>query len=628
MTAVRSRLVGWGTDVSLYPAGEYDMSAPANAIAPAPPAESLPESAVGRAGWLPLWIIFGGVFAYWNSFAGRFVFDDRSSIVPDVGIRQTALSWAGLVKGRSLTDLSFAANYAIGGLDPWGYHAVNLAIHILAALTLFGVVRRTLLQEPRRDRYCTAAPWLALAIALLWCVHPLQTGSVTYIIQRAESMMGLFYLLTLYCFIRSTEAGRGRVFWVLAAAASLFLAMRSKEVAVTAPVVLLLYDVVFLSGSFLGALRRRAATYTLLVVVAGVAAFGIVANVLASARPGTTEGEYGFNLHHTSPLEYALSQPGVILHYLRLAFWPTGLCLDYYWPVARDGADVIPAGVVILLLLGLTAWLLVRRSWLGFLGAWFFLILAPTSSVMPLKDLAFEHRMYLPLAAVVALVVLGGYALLQGPLARLTPSVRLRSVVLGVLVVVPALVLALHTRFRNRAYGDLRVMWADVVAKRPANPRGHVNLGTVLIDRGDKVGAEEHFRTAVDLEPQYAIAQHHLGQALALRGRYDEGELHLRKAIDLDPDWPQPHVGLGICLHHQGKAEEACEQFEAALRLNPNHALAHYDLGLVLKQLGKKEEAREHFAAILRVNPHSELARRALDSLSEAESPAPKWWEP
>src|SRR5262249_23445773 len=193
------------------------------------------------------------------------------------GIRQTVLSWAGLVQGRTLVDLSFAANYAIGGLDPWWYHAVNLAIHVVAALTLFGIVRRTLLQEPRRDRYGAAAPWLALAVAVLWCAHPLQTGSVTYIVQRAESMMGLFYLLTLYCFIRSTEAGRGRVFWALAAAASLFLAIRSKEVAVTAPVVLLLYDVVFLSGSFLGALRRRAATYTLLVVVAGVAAFGIVA---------------------------------------------------------------------------------------------------------------------------------------------------------------------------------------------------------------------------------------------------------------------------------------------------------------------------------------------------------------
>jgi hypothetical protein len=169
--------------------------------------------------FIPLLVVAAGLLAYHNSFTGPFIYDDGPSIRENPTIHQLWPIWQALspphsgaitVEGRPLINLSFAINYALGGYHVWGYHALNLTIHILAGLTLLGIVRRTLLQPRLRERFGAAANGLALATAVLWTVHPLQTESVTYIVQRAESMMGLFYLLTLYCFIRSAESPQPR----------------------------------------------------------------------------------------------------------------------------------------------------------------------------------------------------------------------------------------------------------------------------------------------------------------------------------------------------------------------------------------------------------------------------------
>ena len=161
-----------------------------------------------------------------GTFSVPFLFDDSSSVLDNASIR----SWPTLAElmsppangttgGRPVLNLTFAVNYAISGLEPWSYHAINLLIHILAALTLFGLVRRTLLLGSLRSRWGDSATWFAAIVALIWALHPVQTQSVTYISQRAESLMGLFYLATLYCFIRGLE-GRASVRHPLAGTAT------------------------------------------------------------------------------------------------------------------------------------------------------------------------------------------------------------------------------------------------------------------------------------------------------------------------------------------------------------------------------------------------------------------------
>ena len=201
-------------------------------------------------------------------------------------------------------------------MNVWGYHAVNLAIHVLAAWTLFGVTRRTLLLPPLHYRFGLAATPLALAVAMLWTLHPLQTEAVTYVIQRTEALAGLFYLLVLYCVVRGAMSTRS-IFWYIAATVSCLLGMATKEVMATAPLLVLLYDRTFLAGSFREALRRRFGLYLAL-----AATWTVVPALLFST--GFYGGTAGFAVQKFTWWSYLLTQSGVIVHYLRLAFWPLG----------------------------------------------------------------------------------------------------------------------------------------------------------------------------------------------------------------------------------------------------------------------------------------------------------------
>ena len=351
-------------------------------------------------------IVLAGLAAYSDSFHGPFIFDDRSFI--EAPAARSLWPPGPILSGqRPVVQASLALNRIIGGPGATGYHLFNVAMHLLAALTLFGVVRRTLRMPALRGRFDekTGAA-LAFCAALLWALHPLQTEAVTYVIQRTESLMALFYLVTLYCFIRAVKSP-DRVAWHIAAVAACALGMGSKEVMVSAPLIVLLYERTFVAGSFREALRRHWGLY-----------LGLAATWLILARSvleafGPRAQSAGFNLPGLTSLQYAQSEFGVILHYLRLAFWPAGLCLDYDWPIAKSAADIAPGAIVVGILLAATIWALVRRPVWGFAGAAFFLVLAPTSSIMPIKDLAFEHRMYLPLAALVATVVLAAYRIGQ-----------------------------------------------------------------------------------------------------------------------------------------------------------------------------------------------------------------------
>jgi len=533
-----------------------------------------------------------GLLAYQNSFRDGFVFDDIQHIVQNPRIRQPWRPWEVIThSSRPVVDLSLAVNDAIGGLDPWGYHVFNLGVHILAALTLYGVARRTLVSETLRSRFGGAAPFLAGAISLIWLVHPLQTESVTYTIQRGESLMGLFFLLTLYCVIRSSGSSR-RVWWETGAVVSCALAMGCKPVAASAPVVALLYERAFLAGSWREISPRRWKMH------AGLAATWLLLALLLANGPQEWKGSAGFDYAKITPVQYALTQPGVILRYLRLAFWPRPLCLDYAWPAARTAAGAWPGLIAVGGLLVVTAWAWRRKPALGFPGAWFFIILAPTSSFIPIADPAFEHRMYLPLAAVVAVVVLGAFEIGK----RLFQ--REQGVVLG--CVASGSVVALLTFLtiqRNRDYTSALTIWQDTVEKRPNNPLAHRNLGTALEHAGRIEEAIAQYEQALRLQPDDAEAHYNLGNALAKLGRTPEAIAQYEQALRIKPDLAMVHSNLGATLIGQGRVQEGIGHYEQALRINPNLAITQNNLGLVLDQLGRLAEAIGHYEQALRIQP-------------------------
>ena len=548
-----------------------------------------------------LLILLSGTVAYHNSLGGPFIFDDQFRIVENARLRHLWPPEA-LIAGslRPVVDLSLAVNYALGGLDVRGYHLVNLAIHLGAALLLFGVVRRTLILPRLAARFGGASPWLAACVAILWVVHPLQTQSVTYTIQRAESLAGLWYLLTLYAVIRAATARRPTN-WSSTAVLACALGMATKPVMVTAPLLVLWYDRTFLSGSVGRALRRSRGLY------AGLAATWLVLGAVLMS-PELARLSAGFRLRTLTLLEYAGSQPGVILHYLRLACWPHPLVFDYDWPLAHGAAIARPALLLGAMVLAV-GWALRRAPAFGFLGFACLLLLAPSSSVMPIRDLAMEHRMYLPLAPLMVLAVLGAHAALR----RLPSSTALRRAIGAGLMVAIAVTFTGLTIRRNADYASEEAMWRDTIQQRPANPRAHTNLGAVLAAQGRMDEAIAHDTEALRLDDAYAEAHSNLAAALVGRGRLAEAEAHYQRALHLWPGDAKAHVGLGAVLSAQGRRSDAMRQYQEALRLDPQSAEAHNNLGVALVEAGRMDEAIAHYLDALRLRPDYAKARNNLE---------------
>jgi tetratricopeptide (TPR) repeat protein len=551
-------------------------------------------------------IALATVVAYANSFFAPFVFDGEVRIEQNPAIRQFWPPWAPMIgTTRPVAVWSFAMNYAMDGLHTWGYHVVNLAIHLAAALVLFGIVRRTLSRGQLAARFGGAAWGLALAVALLWLVHPLQTQSVTYIYQRYESLMGLFLLLTLYGFIRAQDASHPNQWYVVSVACCL-LAVATKEVAAVAPLLVLWYDRALVASSWREIVRRRWAYY---VGLAGT--WPILAALMLSQAHKFAEAGV-LVVKNVTPWQYALSQPGVIAHYLRLCFWPTDLCIDYGWPVADTAVAIVPPLVLIVALLALTAWAIFRWPAWSFLGAWFFLILAPTSSVFPIRDLALEHRMYLPLAAVVAAVVVGVWSAGRWLLRRGTIPLRALPLVGCTLTVYACLALGTLTLHRNLVYQSTVSVWEDTVAKAPSNPRAHYDLGVALANCGRTEEAIAEYQKALEISPDHAKAHYSLGLALAARQRFGEAIIHYRQAVAVKPDFADAYYNLGIALAKCGRTEEAIAEYETALEISPDYADAHYNLGLALAGRKRFDEAIVHYRRAVTVKPDFAAAHCGL----------------
>ena len=593
-------------------------------------------------------IALAAVLAYANSLGGAFVLDDQQAIVENASLRHLWPLWAPLhattlnstANGRPLLNLSLALNYALSGVRPGSYHAGNLLIHLWVGLVLFGLARRTL----QRTRGGRDALLPAAALALLWTVHPLQTEAVTYVVQRAESLMGLCYLLTLYAFARRVEE-TGRPLWSWVCVLSCLAGMAVKEDMVSAPLLVLLYDRTFVSGSFAAAWRRHGRLHGAL-ATSWLFLGGLV---LGTGQRGGTSG-FGLGVAWWT---YAQTQFRAVVLYLRLAVWPHPLVFDYGTEWAKSRVEFVPYAFALALLLGGTVWALRRRPALGFLGAWFFVILAPTSLVTGTRQTMAEHRMYLPLAAVLVLVVLG----LRRVAGRATLAV----------VLVLAALLGAATVQRNERYRSKVAMYRDVVAKRPNNrwgrydlasalsetgqfaeaeqdyqdllraepafPEAHNNLGGLLLQRNQLAAARDHFASAIALRPSYAEAHYNLGLVLIELNRPAEAAEEEEKALLLSPELARGHFGLALAEEAEGLGAEALAQFARAVQLSPGFAPAHYKFANALARIGRLEEAVEQYQAAIQLDPrmadvHDDLGnaymrqRRLVAALAEYEAAA------
>ena len=547
-----------------------------------PSGPEVPRARGGARIWLAVGILVAaGVVAYANSLRGVFLFDDIGAIVENPTIRSL---WSGLfppgvgltVNGRPLLNLSFALNYAWGGLDVAGYHVVNIVLHLASALVLFGLVRRTLQLPALAEQFASHSTRLALIVALVWLVHPLQTESVTYVVQRAESLAGLWFLLTLYCVLRSAD-GNHRRFWTVSAVASCGLGMCSKEIVAAAPLLVLLYDRAFLAGSFREALRTRGRLY------ASLCATWLILAVLM-LQAGTRGGTAGFG--RISVWHYALTQAEAICLYLRLCLWPAPLVLDYGIDVETSALSAAPYALVVLALLAVTAWALWKHPRWGFVGAWFFCILAPTSSFIPISSQTIaEHRMYLPLAAVVMIIVLGGDALFRWAGVR-------RWAVAPAMVVV--LLFGWLTWQRNLDYRSDEAMWTHNIASRPQNFRAWLGLGDAALRAGNLDAASEYYGQAIAVRPDHSDPWFARGNLHLQQREYAAARDDYRRAVECDPIFPPAWKNLGIVEVALNNDAGAIEAFNRAIAQRPGDADAWLERsGCRLRQGNLPEALRD-----------------------------------
>jgi hypothetical protein len=539
------------------------------------------------------------IATYWNGLSVPFVWDDDTAITTNQSIHEITDSLIPPletpVSGRPLVNLSLAINYAMGGLETTGYHVFNLAVHVCCALLLFAIVRRTL----QRHRYFSStAPVdaVALAAALIWMVHPLLSETVDYTTERTESMMGLFFLLTLYSAIRArprraTLSGSPK--WTAIAIASCAAGMATKESMAIAPVAVVLYDLVFEFDSPAEAWASRKTLYL------GLAATWVELGAILWRWPRSTVGGTA-----VSPMTYALNQAQMIARYLWLSVWPRSLVADYGVPQPLHVGDVVPQGALVLALVVATVVALVRWPAAGFLGAMFFLALAPTSSVVPIvSEVGAERRMYLPLAALVVLVVV----LLARAVDRWRTKTAWRAATAVAAVAVIAL--AIRTVDRNRDYSSPLALWQSVVDRRPQG-RARMGLANQLLDLSRHDEAIAQLRLAV---ADYPDARAGLGTELLVQGHLEEGISVLEAFVRADPSLPnRAPARVLLAQAHRALAERALSQQNAALAadearqsvaLDATNADAHNVLGAALASQGNLAAAIPEFQAAVRINP-------------------------
>jgi tetratricopeptide (TPR) repeat protein len=613
-----------------------------------------PISAPAAPPYARLWaaaIVIAGCLAYANSVTNPFVLDDERAILGNAQIRSLWPLSGPLsppdetpVARRPIVNLSFAVNYAVGGLDPAGYHAGNLAILLLTALALFGVVGRALALQrlsPGFGRHATA---IAGVSALIWSLHPLHTEIVNYVSQRTTALMGLFYLLTMYCSVRALAAGSAR--WRAGAVLACAAGMACKESMVTAPVLVVLFDRVFVFDSLREALRRRGTFYASL---AGT--WLLLAALMASGGRTTVGFDAG-----VSAWTYLLNQFTVLVNYLQLTFWPRDLIVDYGLPQPLTIGEVVVPGVILAALGIATLAALRYRPFAGFLGTAFFLALAPTSSIVPIvTEVGAERRMYLPLAAIIVLVVCAAYragrallprvgGLLASPEGELGAA-RIRWAAGGIVAVVAGL-LAAGTVTRNREYASPESLARTIVERKP-HGRAYYSLGHALFQAGQRddalryfrrsaadfpgarfaLGAEmlndgeleagiQELRTFIELMPTHAAvggARQMIASALAAQGRIDAAIDELRLALKVDPREPRGNALLGELLLRQRQLPEAVTYLGRAVALQPSDARLSDLLGTAYALQGQLTAALPHFQRALSLDPSHPTARANVE---------------
>ena len=595
--------------------------------------------------WVAMILIAMTVFViYSNAYNGPFVFDGKLQIEDKMKIRDlnNYSSLKGFFSHRPLTAFSFALNYRMGGLEPFGYHLVNILIHTvngmlayLLALCVFGRLfsfpprstavkcdeQKSVSPAERLRMSSTSNHIMALLAALIFVAHPIQTQSVTYIVQRYTSMSALFYLASVLFYIQArklqvapksqpqkinppqlNENKPATVFFRVFVCFFFFvflgvLAILCKENAATLFGVILLVEYFLFDRTWVG-WRKKLIWLLPITCLLAVAILYYFAST-RGLRFGNLLEDVSILTRETRSVDrfsYLCTQFSVFVLYVQLLFFPVGQNIDYMLPFKTgffDGFTPL-AFLFVLFVFGLAFWNIRKRPGVSFGIFWFFITLSIESTIFPISDAIFEHRLYLPMFGFAVALVYGMFDLF-----------RSRTAWAITILTAAILALSIGAYLRNRVWLDPLVLWSDVVSKSPHNHRAHYNLGNVMQHRRQLDEAQTHYEKALQLKSDFAVAHDNLGLVFMSKGRFSDALDHSGTAVRLKPGNATIQNNFGQLLLKQGNIKEAARHFSRAVRIKPDYAKAQNNLGIALAQQQKLEEAKRHLSTAVRLDPNN-----------------------
>ena len=551
-----------------------------------------------RETWLLALLAIVVILIYADTLTTPFIFDDLNNIFNNPHIRVPALNfenlaWAGYHSPearRPVANISFALNYYFNGYNLVGYHIVNILIHVACGIFLYFLAKATIQTPALVSRYKKFG-WIPFMAAFIWLVHPSQTQSVAYIVQRMNSLAAMFYVLSMLFYVKFRMSKTSPAKWLLLAGCVMnaLLAFGTKEISATLPLFLILYEWYFFQE-----LDRQWARRNFLLLGGVCLLFIIIALVYLDYDP-VARIIRSYGRRDFTPLQRLLTQSRVVIFYISLMLWPnpSRLNLDHDFALSYSLLNPVTTLISIAIIIGLIVFAILiarKEPLLSFSIIWFFGNLMIESSIIGL-ELVFEHRNYLPtMFALLAIV-----SLVFRYLKHALPAVMALSLV-GVLF-------CIWTYQRNQVWADEISLYRDSAAKSPGKARPQNNLGAALSRQDRLPEAIEQYQAALRIKPDYADAHYNLGFALSKTGKLEEGLSHFREAVRIEPNRVKYLNNLGVALVLTGSYAEAIDQLKKALKINPSDADVHNNLGLVFKKKGYLDAAMQHFSAALALDP-------------------------
>ena len=562
----------------------------------------------GRYVFVCVSLLFLLLAIYGNSLDGEWIFDDGPNIVENVNVHLQHLSWEEIEKtfyiaggfSRPVSYLSFGINYYFGGLHVFGYHLLNLCIHYITALLLFFVVLRTLNLSLLRDRYAGSAYAVALIATVLWAINPIQVLAVSYIVQRMASLAGMFYLLSLYCYIRGRtgESQRWNIVFFLLSFLSFLLALGSKENAVMLPVVIFFYDLFLIQGVTKERIKKNILFF--IVPLSIVFLIALIYTDLSGIIAGY--GDRPFTMK-----ERLLTEPRIIIFYLSLIFYPLPSRMAMFYDIELSRSLIeplmtMPAILCILLVNCYALYTARKRPLLAFAIIFFFMNHVTEGSIIPL-ELIYEHRNYIP-----SMFLFVPVALFLVYIMDLFSGRRLIQVLI-IILTLSVFVSQGHSVFmRTKVIGHDLTLWLDNVHKAPGLSRIHNNLGKAYMDIGLLSDALREFNEALKADsfkrPRWkAVVECNIGHVFIRKGEYDRAFSHFTTALNQYPGFSVALSGLSIVELRRGNAQKSFDFITQALQHKPDSVLFKEFLSIVLLKLDKGYEAFSLAQGIAQIHP-------------------------